>query len=90
MEGEVAQAREEGSRVEEEAEAVRELMGKEQCRYEMQIREYEERVREMEGQVEATAELGKVVRQLEGQVEKQRAEMQARYQGKVAVVAEKV
>jgi hypothetical protein len=48
--------------MEEEVEAVREQMGKEQCRYEMQLKEYEEKVREMEGQVEATAELGKVVR----------------------------
>jgi len=90
MEGEVAQAREEGSRMEEEAEAVREQMAKEQCRYEMQLKEYEEKVREMEGQVEATAELGKVVRQLEGQVQKQKVEMQARCQSKVTGVAEMV
>ena len=58
MEGEVAQAREECSRMEEEMEAVKEQMIKEQCRYDMQLKEYEEKVREMEGQIDATADLG--------------------------------
>ena len=36
----------------------------------MQLKEYEEKIREMEGQIDATSELGKVVGQLEGQVQR--------------------
>jgi hypothetical protein len=36
----------------------------------MQLKEYEERIRELEGQIDATSELGKVVGQLEGQVQR--------------------
>ena len=54
----MAQAREECSRMEEEMEAVKEQMIKKQCRYDMQLKEYEEKVRVMEGQIDATADLG--------------------------------
>jgi hypothetical protein len=56
--------------MEEELETVKEQMTKEQCRYDMQLKEYEEKIRELEDQIDATSELGKVVRQLEGQVHK--------------------
>jgi uncharacterized coiled-coil protein SlyX len=56
----------------------------------MQLKEYEERIRELEGQIDATSDLAKVVGQLEGQVQRQKMEMQVKFQNRLAGVADKV